>query len=196
MLRGKNILAVLVLSLLVAASSTIYASGFPMVSIITAEGDSIIVVGKIDDSTFTFSEADELATTVNRLLGLVDSEDVTVSLLTPGFLQGVGFSDADAVKDLVLGSYRQEGFELYIFLEISKRTSLQTGLGTGQSLRIDAYVAGLAALFGSSENYLYVASIEAPEFFLALAGSLDLSSININLLVERIREQLSEGSGK
>ncbi|MBW2148042.1 MAG: hypothetical protein JRI22_13555 [Deltaproteobacteria bacterium] len=187
MMRLKTVVLGLIVAVFVVGAPAVYAAGFPMAATINTGEDSIIIVGKFNDSMFTSSEVDELATTINVLLGLLSDSEFTVSFFSLDFLRNLGFGDADALRDFILERYVQAGFDLYIFLDITKRPSVQPTLGTGQSIRIDAFVAGFAALFESSEDFLYVASIEAPEFFLALLGSL--GDLDISLLVDNVRKQ-------
>jgi len=147
-----------------------YADGIPMAALVTQEDETFIIVGNFSESDFSFMEANGLASSINDSLSLITDSDISVAFLTPGDLQGLGYEDADALNALVLAV---EGADFYyIYLDIAKTASLQPSVGTGLSIKIDAFVADFGLLSSlSGDTLLYVASIEVPEFLVSILGT-------------------------
>lgn len=156
----------LIASILFVTAATAYSSGYPFAAGLYSQGMNVIVVGKFDSSEFTAQEAENFSQGAADAVGLLGTAGQGLIVLTPSQLASSGLTDADAVKQMVKNIYMQSGFDLYIFLDITKVDSIQPQYG--QNVRIDAWVADMAPLLGLTGDYLYVTTLEVPEMYLQL----------------------------
>jgi hypothetical protein len=167
---NKRLLCIwaIAIALTMMFASTALASGYPMIAGDMSSG--VLVVGKFDSNSFTLSEANQIAATVAGMLGMLGEQTQFFgpSQVGPAF----GISDGDAVKSAAKSAYQSYGFDVYIFLDIKRVGAVSQDLG--QNLRIDVWVADMAAELGIPGDYLYAASIEAPEMYLSMVGELGL----------------------
>jgi len=173
MKKATIVIVSLVLGVTLLGFSTGYAAGYPVAAIGTSTDTSIIVIGKFDPASFSQVEAQNISSTIfgalSGILGSLGSGSNT-TLLTPDQLSGYGIADADYLKTLVKDNYIALGFDIFVFLDI-KRTNPVSQV-SGPNIRIDVWVADKASLFELTGDYLYAASVEAPEMYLSLLQSL------------------------
>lgn len=155
---------VLAASLVFSAFSNAHASGYPMVSIVTSSGSTILMVGRFDNASFSFQEANAYTAFVASLLA-----GQSATTYTPSQLAASGYGDATALINLLGYSYRSLGYTTMVYFNI-RRVACQGGSAYGVSDRFDIYVADLPALSGGALPGNYVASFEFPEGYMALAG--------------------------
>ncbi len=156
-----------------------YSSGYPFAAALISSDTSVIVVGKFDssESGFTYAEAEGYSQAVAGAVGLLGTDSQDVIVLSPSQIASYGYTDADTLKQLIKSAYTQSGFNLYVFLDITKVDSVEPQYG--KNVRIDVWLADMVplanGLTGDSLTgaYLYVTTIEVPETYLsALASSM------------------------
>lgn len=178
MKTSKHIIVAFMLGgfLIGSLTAQVYASGTPAVDFFVPSSTSgipisFVLVSKYEATSFTTAEAENISQAVGKLLGstLLSSLSIStsgVSHYNPSQLAAYGITDADVLKNYVKSAYKSWGSYIYVFLDI---TRVQALMSLGNSLRVDIYIADLDALLGISGNgYLYIASIEVPETYLAL----------------------------
>jgi len=175
MMRGKSILSMVFITVfLLAVTTTAFSAGYPVLAAIepvSPDDPSIIVVGKFDQGAFSEAQADRLSDAVVGLIGSLGLTQGNTLLFKPSQLRAqFGATDADALKSVAKSAYRGAGFDLYIFLDITKKASISAQYGS--NIKVDVWVADLAALLGFSGDYLYVATLETPEAITSLLSLL------------------------
>ncbi len=85
-----------------------------------------------------------------------------------------GITSADAFAAFALNDYKAYGLDLYVFLDVSRVAGLSESRLPGNNVRIDAWIGGIQSLLPGlvPGNYLYLASVKVPEFYLTPATSL------------------------
>jgi len=175
MKKAKVFLACLgvIATILFVGTAPAYSSGYPVLGLYTpsSPGDvSVVVVGKFDSSDFSLSDVGSYAQSLQGVLGTLGSSLPGIVFMGPNELAQYGFADADNLKNYIKSVY-QGVVDIYVFLDVTKVNSPYSAQ-YGQNVRIDAWVADLAALVGSTDDYLYAASIEVPEIYLSLLSQL------------------------
>ncbi len=174
MRKTKIYLLSLVMGLTFFTSAGAIASGFPLAILSSSSLGYVIVIGKFASGSgqFTQAEANNLSLSVagaipGLIQSLLGSSSVSApTVLTPNQLAAAGLSDADDVINLVKANYKAWGYSFYAVVNISKYFEYATGYG--QNLRLDVYIADIAALLGLGGDYLYAASIEVPYMYASL----------------------------
>ncbi len=174
-MRSIRLFAVaLILGTLLVGTGVASAAGYPFAVLDNSTGTSAVIVGKFASGSgqFTQQEAQNLVDSVVAAVQSTLGSTGGSTILGPSDLASVGYGDADALKDFIKQNYMAAGIDVYIFLDI-KRTA-QYAAKFGNNIRIDVYVADMAQPLGISADYLYAASIEAPEMYLSLLQSFSL----------------------
>jgi len=158
----KKIFFVIILTILLfGATSAAYSSGYPMAAIGSVSGIDAVVVGKFNQTDFTFAEANQISQVLASALGLAGIPGAAV--YTPQQLQSLfGITDADFLRNLALANYQAAGFEILIFIDMTKVNAVMSSLG--QSLRADFWIA----IPDLGPNMLYVLSLEIPLAYLSM----------------------------
>jgi len=146
-MNKKKFFVFAVVVLLFGTVTMAYASGYPMAAAGSYSGVDVIVVGKFHQPDFTYAEANQ----ISLLLGdVISSLGLPAAVYTPQDLQSMGINDADYLDQLALTYYQSAGFEVYIFIDVTKVPAVMSALG--ESLRADFWIS----------DSLYVFSIEIP----------------------------------
>ncbi len=174
-MRGKSILGMVFIAVfLLAVTTTAFSAGYPVLAAVdpvSPDDPAIVVVGKFDQGAFTEAQADQLSDAVAGLIGSLGLTQGTPLVLKPSQLRiQFGATDADALKSVAKIAYQGAGFDLYIFLDVTKKASVSAEYGS--NIKIDVWVADLAALLGFSGDYLYVATLETPEMITSFLSLL------------------------
>ena len=135
-----------------------------MVSIVTSSGSTFLMVGSFDNGTFSLQEADAMSVFVAAMLA-----GQSATTYTPSDLANMGYGDATALRNELYAYYSFLGYTSMVYFNI-RRVACEGGSVYGWSDRIDIYVANLPTLSGGALPGDYVATLEFPEGYLALAG--------------------------
>lgn len=174
MKTARNRVAAIIITFFLIGASTAYSSGIPALDAAVMGTTKLIIVTKYDSASYTYAQAEAFSQTVTKLLGsvstLTGSNGIAIGHYPPSQVASWGITDADTLKSLVKTYYKSWGFTLYAFIDIKRITST-TAPALGPTMRIDIWVADLAALLKQTGDYLYIASFEIPEAYLTLLGS-------------------------
>lgn len=166
-MKSTKIIATCLLILLIGATSA-FASGKAMIGTYDDGSSSLVVVAKFADN-FSSAEADNMAAALGTVLGMTGTTGA--QLYMPSQVAAMfGSSDGDYIKDGVKSQYTSYGFDSYIFLDVKKVAGVSGA--TGINVRIDLWIADMAAQLGMPGDYLYVASLEVPQMYVSQLQSL------------------------
>lgn len=178
----KRLSIILIVGFFFITASIAYSSGTPALDFYIAGSSSaiplnVVVVSKYDSASYTYAEAEAISQAVSKLIGLGSTlagslglSTAGLSHFTPSQVAAWGITDADILKNLVKTYYQSWGFNFYAFADIKRVTSVAPELG--HAMRIDIWIADLPVLLGLTGDYLYIASLEIPETYLTLLGSI------------------------
>ena len=175
MKKARVLLACLgvIAAALFAGTAPAYSSGYPVLGLYTPSSPddvSVVVVVKFDSTDFSLNDVTSYAQSLQGVLQMFGSSLPGIVTLGPDQLAQYGFADADNLKNYVKSIY--SGIvDIYVFLDVTTVNSPYSAQ-YGPNIRIDAWVADLGMLISSTDDYLYVASIEVPEMYLSLLSQL------------------------
>jgi len=158
-----------IIGILLLFATAAFAGGYPFAVLDTSTSTKIVVVGKFS-TQFTQQEAQNASAAVISLVQENLGSSGTTAMYTPNELASFGVGDADYLKSLVKDNYVAAGFDLYVFVDIKRVAEYVPGFGG--NVRIDLFIADMAAALGISADYLYALSIEAPELYASLFSAL------------------------
>ncbi len=165
----------------VAFGDPLPSAGYPSVSVLSGSQIKVGVLSKYEASSFTSAEAEQIsgqvAAILNTLLGSagLDTSASLVLNLTPSQVAAnFGITSADTFAAFALHNYKAYGLDLYVFLDVSRVAGLNESGLPGNNIRINVWIGDIQSLLPGlvPGDYLYVTSVEVPEFYLTMATSL------------------------